>query len=259
MISQPDSPLVEEVSPSPNIEPRQNGFCPTVLVMHYTGLPTAKKSIEILSRPDCKVSCHYVIDVDGRLTQMVAEDMRAWHAGLSSWHGETDINSQSIGIEIQNVGHNQGYPEFPQRQMDVVRDLSVDILNRHQIPSHNVVAHSDIAPGRKTDPGEKFDWAFLHRHGVGHWVAPASLDDASPSLQLGDQSPVVTDVQEKLRRYGYGIEVTGSHSAESVTVVSAFQRHFRPARFDGAIDASTIATLDALLESRELSLPETII
>ncbi len=259
MIIKPDSQLVADLIPSPNIEPRQNGLRPTILVMHYTGLPTAKKSIEILSRPDCKVSCHYVVDVDGHVTQMVAEEMRAWHAGASSWHGETDINSQSIGIEIQNVGHNQGYPDFPHIQMAKVRDLSVDILNRHDIPSHHVVAHSDIAPGRKTDPGEKFDWPFLHQHGVGHWVDPVPVEEGMPSIQLGDQSPVVTSVQTKLRRYGYGIEVTGQHTEESVTIVSAFQRHFRPAQFDGAIDQSTIATLDALLETLETGPPDTIV
>lgn len=259
MIEQPDSPLVDDLVASPNIEPRQNGLGPTVLVMHYTGLPTAQKSIEILSRPDCKVSCHYVVDVDGRITQMVGEEMRAWHAGVSSWHGETDINSQSIGIEIQNLGHNQGYPDFPQAQMNRVRDLSIDILNRHNIPSHNVVAHSDIAPGRKTDPGEKFDWAFLHAAGVGHWVAPVAPDVSETGFQLGDQDPIVADVQEKLRRYGYGIIVTGDHTDASVTVVSAFQRHFRPARFDGVIDRSTIATLDALLNGLDIRSTDPIV
>lgn len=259
MIKEPDSPLVDELFASPNIEPRQNGLSPTVLVMHYTGLPTAKKSIEILSRPDCKVSCHYVVDLDGQITQMVKEDMRAWHAGVSSWHGETDINSRSIGIEIQNLGHNQGYPDFPQVQMDRVRDLSIDILNRHAIPPQNVVAHSDIAPGRKTDPGEKFDWAFLHAAGVGHWVTPVPIVESDLGFQLGDQDPVVADVQDKLSRYGYGIAVTGEHTDDSVTTVSAFQRHFRPARFDGAIDSSTIATLDALLEGLELSVMRTIV
>ncbi len=259
MISEPDSPLVADLFPSPNIEPRKNGLCPTMLVMHYTGLATAKKSIEILARPDCKVSCHYVIDIDGRVTQMVAEKMRAWHAGVSSWHGETDINSKSIGIEIQNLGHNQGYPDFPQAQMDSVRDLSVDILNRYDIAPHNVVAHSDIASGRKTDPGEKFNWAFLHRHGIGHWVKPAPLDEVAPRFELTDQSAVIAKVQAKLCCYGYGIETTGHHTEQSVTVVSAFQRHFRPARFDGVIDASTIATLDALMDSLEIGPPDTIV
>jgi len=259
MISEPDSPWVADLFASPNIGPRNNGLRPTILVMHYTGLPTAKKSIEILSRPDCKVSCHYVVDVDGRVTQMVAEKMRAWHAGVSSWHGETDINSKSIGIEIQNLGHNQGYPDFPQVQMDCVRDLSIDILNRHDIAAHNVVAHSDIAPGRKTDPGEKFDWAFLHKHGIGHWVRPVAVQETTPGFQLGDEDTTISEVQAKLRHYGYGIEVTGRHTEASVTVVSAFQRHFRPTLFDGAIDQSTIATLDALLERLEIGPPDTMV
>lgn len=256
MISKSDSRLVDDLFPSPNIEPRKNGHVPTILVLHYTGLPTAEKSMEILARPECKVSCHYVIDVDGRVTQMVEEGMRAWHAGVSSWHGETDINSQSIGIEIQNLGHNHGYPDFPQAQMDRVRDLAADILARHDIPPRNVVAHSDIAPGRKTDPGEKFDWGFLHRHGVGHWVEPLVPDHAQTAYQQGDEAPVIAEVQLKLRRYGYGIEVTGRHTDKSVTVVSAFQRHFRPALFDGVIDISTQRTLDALLDGLEMRLPE---
>ena len=249
MISTPDSPFVAELHPSPNIEQRRNGIAPTVLVMHYTGLPTAKKSIEILSRPDCKVSCHYVVDIDGRVTQMVAEEMRAWHAGLSSWHGESDLNSQSIGIEIQNIGHNQGYPDFPQQQMETVRDLSKDILSRHEILPQNVVAHSDIAPGRKTDPGEKFDWAWLNASGIGHWVPPVGVDPDETGFKLGDKDPKIAEVQRNLQTYGYGIDATGEHTEKSVAVVSAFQLHFRPARFDGVIDTSTVATLDALLSA----------
>lgn len=249
MLCQRDSKHVNDLCPSPNIEPRCDGLRPTILVMHYTGLPTVEKSIEVLSRPDCKVSCHYVVDVDGRVIQMVSEDQRAWHAGVSSWHGDTDINSRSIGIEIQNVGHNSGYPDFPQKQMDAVCGLAKDILSRHAIPSRNVVAHSDIAPGRKTDPGEKFDWAWLSAQGVGHWVEPEAMDKDQALLDLAADTNLVGDLQSKLKRYGYGIEVSGVHDDHSKTVVSAFQRHFRPARFDGAIDHSTIATLNRLLQS----------
>lgn len=249
MLKQPDSPLVSALHPSPNIEPRRGGARPSILVLHYTGLPSAQKSIEILSRPDCNVSCHYVVDVDGCITQMVGESMRAWHAGESSWHGEQDINSHSIGIEIQNVGHNNGYPDFPDRQMKVVRDLSRDIIARHGIAARNVVAHSDIAPGRKTDPGEKFDWPWLARHGVGHWVSPVESKDSGPSFEHGAEDPLVAEFQKELKAYGYGIEVTGRHCDRSLTVVSAFQRHFRPARFDGVIDPSTVATLNALLRA----------
>lgn len=246
MLEVADSRLVDDIVPSPNIEPRQCNVQPTILVMHYTGLPTVEKSIEVLSRPDCKVSCHYVIALDGRVTQMVAEEMRAWHAGVSSWHGETDINSHSIGIEIQNVGHNNGYPGFPAQQMTVVRDLALDILSRFEIPAHNVVAHSDIAPGRKTDPGERFDWAWLHGAGVGIWPVSA-LGNKTVASNTFETAEDVAAVQSKLRRYGYGIEVSGCHDAASQTVVSAFQRHFRQSNFDGVIDAETGAILDALL------------
>lgn len=245
-----DSSLVSDVHPSPNIEPRRGGAQPNILVMHYTGLPTVEKSIEILSRPDCKVSCHYVVDLDGRVTQMVAESMRAWHAGVSSWHGETDINSYSIGIEIQNVGHNRDYPDFPAPQMEMVRDLARDIISRHSIPPQNVVAHSDIAPGRKTDPGEKFNWAWLHRHGVGHWVTGADVATNESSIQPGDCGERIKNFQSRLKQYGYGIEVTGCHDACSVIVTTAFQRHFRPECFDGCVDAETDARIAALLASR---------
>ena len=122
-----DSRLVGTLHPSPNVEPRRNGLRPRLLVLHYTGLPTVERSIEVLADPKGKVSCHYVIDLDGHVTQMVAEELRAWHAGVASWHGETDINSLSIGIEIQNPGHAAGYPDFPARQMATVRDLCLDI------------------------------------------------------------------------------------------------------------------------------------
>lgn len=253
MIVEPDSDLVADLHPSPNIEPRLKGLRPTMLVMHYTGLPTVKKSIEVLSRPDCKVSCHYVVDVDGRITQMVGEDMRAWHAGVSSWHGETDINSSSIGIEIQNTGHNNEYPDFPLKQMAAVSALAKDIIGRHDISPQNVVGHSDIAPGRKTDPGEKFDWAWLNKQGVGHWVMPVDVRAGEAGLALGSAGPDIAAFQAKLKSYGYGISVTGVHNENSVTVVSAFQRHFRPARFDGVIDTSTRKTLDRLIEGLQVT------
>lgn len=249
MIDTSDSPLVDELHPSPNIEPRCNGATPTLLILHYTGLPTVEKSIEVLADPICKVSCHYVIGLDGTVTQMVAESMRAWHAGLSSWRGETDINSQSIGIEIQNVGHNHGYPEFPKGQMERVRDLAQDIVKRNAIQSEHVLAHSDIAPSRKTDPGEKFDWAWLYRAGIGHWVPPVPIDEDERGVSMTETDALVRDVQGMLRAYGYGIDVTGRHDETSQTVVAAFQRHFRPARVDGKIDRSTVATLRNLLDA----------
>lgn len=243
----PDSPLVDEVIPSGNVNERRSVTTPTMLVLHYTGLPTFKRSIEVLADPRGQVSCHYVIDVDGRIVQMVPEKLRAWHAGVSSWHGVTDLNSASIGIEIQNPGHTAGYPEFPDEQMRAVEALSRDIIDRHGIASGQVVAHSDIAPGRKIDPGEKFDWPRLHRAGIGDWVEPVSLDPQEGSLGPGSTGKIVHDVQRNLATYGYGIEATGVIDDRTTIVIAAFQRRFRPIRADGRIDTSTRLTLARLL------------
>jgi N-acetylmuramoyl-L-alanine amidase len=253
LIEQPDSKLVADLHPSPNIEPRLRGLTPSILILHYTGLECVERSLDVLSRPDCKVSCHYVIDEDGRIIQMVAEEMRAWHAGVSSWHAETDINSSSIGIEIQNPGHNGGYPDFPPEQMRAVTALCQDIIARHGIAAERVLAHSDVAPGRKIDPGEKFDWPGLARAGVGHWVEPMAVDPGDRGFSGRKQGPEILAAQELLARYGYGIEPTGIYSERMKTVLSAFQLHFRPARVDGRLDLSTFATLRRLVET----LPET--
>lgn len=247
MIEKADSPMVTTLHGSPNIEPRKEGMAPSILILHYTGLPTLERSLDVLSRPDCKVSCHYVIDTDGRIIQMVAENMRAWHAGVSSWAGETDINSASIGIEIQNAGHQNGYPEFPDCQMQSVIALSKDIVTRHRIAPARVLAHSDIAPQRKVDPGEKFDWGRLHREGVGHWVAPEPLDPADTGLGIGAQTPMVGAAQALLAQYGYGLPQSGIFDAPLWFVLRGFQLHFRPARANSRLDKSTFATLERLV------------
>jgi N-acetylmuramoyl-L-alanine amidase len=244
LIARPDSPLVSDLHPSPNIEPRKTGYTPTILLLHYTGLPTVERAIDVLSRPDCKVSCHYVIDTDGRIIQMVSENYRAWHAGVSSWMGETDINSASIGIEIQNPGHMLGYPDFPLQQMEAVAALARDIIKRHGIVAHRVLAHSDVAPGRKIDPGEKFDWAWLADRSVGHWVAPAPPKDGA--CEAPDPADVVR-ARELLARYGYKIDLKGPFCSDMQTVVKAFQLHFRPARPDGRLDRSTLDALSRLV------------
>ena len=256
MITAPDSPLVAALYPSPNIEPRRGGLLPSILLLHYTGLPNVERAIDVLSRADCKVSCHYVIDLDGRITQMVAEELRAWHAGVAIWQGETDINSASIGIEIHNVGHSAGYPEFPARQMQAVRALSGDIVRRHAMLPEHVLAHSDVAPGRKIDPGEKFDWQGLARHGIGLWVDPAPVDPADDGLAIGVEGKRVARFQSRLLDYGYGVATEGLLDEATSIVISAFQRHFRPARVDGRLDASTDVTLDRLLAVRAMSVPQ---
>jgi N-acetylmuramoyl-L-alanine amidase len=247
---EPDSALVAEVLASPNFEPRRGDAKPSILLLHYTGLASCAKAIDWLARPESKVSCHYVVDESGRITQMVAEGMRAWHAGLSYWAGEQDINSASVGIEIHNPGHEAGYPDFTEPQMAALEALCRDIVVRHGIRPERVLAHSDVAPARKRDPGEKFDWARLAEVGVGHWVEPAPPDALDRGVGLGDSGPLIAEVQGMLSRYGYGLEPTGKYEPKTEFVIKAFQRHFRPARVDGRLDRSTIATLERLLAAR---------
>jgi N-acetylmuramoyl-L-alanine amidase len=238
--------LAKRVQLSPNVEPRATGAKPSYLILHYTGMASARRACDWLCNPQSRVSCHYLIDEQGGLVQMVGEENRAWHAGVSQWHGDTDINSSSIGIEIQNGGHSMGYPDFPQVQMEAVAALSADIIKRHAIAARHVLAHSDVAPGRKIDPGEKFDWHFLSTTGVGLWVEPAPIE-GGVFLQQGDKSDGVLALQAMLRLYGYGITETGVFDERTRIVLSAFQRHFRPARFDGVADHSTVTTLHRLL------------
>ena len=180
------------------------------------------------------------MDEVGTITQMVGEDERAWHAGVSCWQGETDTNSRSIGIEIQNPGHTLGYRAFPAAQMQAVVALCRDILSRHDIPPANVLAHSDVAPGRKIDPGELFDWALLHREGIGHWVPPAEAD------ARGLAGAELARFQRLLKDYGYGLEETGAYDEATRKVTDAFQRHFRPALVNGIPDMSALRTAERL-------------
>jgi N-acetylmuramoyl-L-alanine amidase len=247
VIRAPDTPLVAAVHPSPNFEARRNGMRPSILLLHYTGVESPAKAIDWLCRPESRVSCHYMIDRDGRITQMVAEEERAWHAGEAIWAGETDINSASIGIEIDNPGHELGYPDFTQEQLAAVEALARDIVARHGIRPERVLAHSDVAPVRKIDPGEKFPWSRLAAAGIGHWVEPEPLNPAEPGIGIGAAGPLIAVVQTMLASYGYGIEATGVTDSKTEFVVKAFQRHFRPARVDGRIDQSTITTLQRAL------------
>ena len=250
---QPDSFLVAEVAPSPNYDERKQGRAPDMILLHYTGMQTGEAALKRLCAPDSKVSSHYVVFEDGRIVQCVPEALRAWHAGVASWSGETDINSCSIGIEIVNRGHEFGYRDFPLRQIAAVISLCRSILTRRgPISADRILAHSDVAPARKQDPGEKFPWDLLRESGIGHWVRPAALNLEGPTLKPGDSGDAVRRLQRVLRGYGYGIEDTGNYDDATRTVVTAFQRHFRPARVDGIADASTLLTLRALLETRPL-------
>lgn len=235
-------------APSPNFGERAGGRAPDMIVLHYTGMETAEGALEWLCVPESQVSCHYFVHEDGQVLQLVRETDRAWHAGKSFWKGETDINSASIGIEIANAGHPGGLPEFPDAQIAAVIELCRDCGRRWQIPPERVLAHSDVAPVRKVDPGEKFPWARLHAAGVGHWVEPSPITSGR-FFQRGDRGKPVEALQAMLSLYGYGTEINGIYSEKTEGDIAAFQRHFRQERVDGIADFSTIDTLHRLLSA----------
>jgi N-acetylmuramoyl-L-alanine amidase len=244
----PDSSIASDVIPSANFGERNKGRIPDMILLHYTGMPDVQGAIAQLCTAGTDVSAHYIVLEDGRIIQCVPESRRAWHAGVGTWAGEDDINSCSIGVEIVNRGHDWGYPEFPLRQIAAVIALCRGIMLRRNVPSHRVLAHSDVAPSRKKDPGEKFPWHSMANSGVGHWVQPAPIVP-SEGLKLGAISEAVRDLQLALARYGYGVPVTGKYDTTTTEVVTAFQRHFRPGRVDGVADHSTLMTLQSLLAS----------
>jgi N-acetylmuramoyl-L-alanine amidase len=224
--------------PSPNHDARPAGQAVDILLLHYTGMASAGEALERLCDPAAKVSAHYMIDEDGTIWRLVPEARRAWHAGVANWAGATDINARSIGIELVNPGHEFGYRAFPEPQMAALETLAQGILARHPIPPRRVLGHSDVAPLRKEDPGELFDWARLARAGIGLWPSEAAADAPAPGISR---------LQSGLARYGYGVPRTGVLDPETRAVLTAFQRHFRPARIDGAADPGTAAQLAALL------------
>lgn len=219
-----------------------------LLVLHYTGMQSEDGALDWLCRADSKVSCHYFVFTDGRVVQSVPEQKRAWHAGVSSWRGLGDLNSRSIGIEIANPGHEFGYVRFPERQIRAVIALCRDIVSRNGIAARDVVAHSDIAPMRKQDPGELFPWRRLARTGVGQWVSPSRAVEGQ-TLRQGDRGEAVLELQRQLSAYGYGVEHSGEIDRQTIAAVAAFQRHFRQWKVDGDVDPSTRKTLERLLNS----------
>ncbi|MGA8654308.1 MAG: N-acetylmuramoyl-L-alanine amidase [Xanthobacteraceae bacterium] len=245
-----ESCVVAEVRPSPNHGERRNGMRPDMVLLHYTGMVDAAVALDRLCAPGSEVSAHYLVLEDGRVIQMVPESRRAWHAGVSFWAGETDINSCSIGIEIANPGHDFGYPDFPKRQIAAVTALCRGIQTRNTIRPERVLAHSDVAPSRKQDPGEKFPWRTLWDSGVGQWVPAAPIAEGGKMLTRGDRGDAVASIQNLLSQYGYGITISGNYDSVTHDVVKAFQRHFRPQRVDGMVDESTRATLQDLLAHR---------
>jgi Negative regulator of beta-lactamase expression len=236
------------VQASPNCGPRVGCDGPDILLLHYTGMPSAEGALSWLCNPESQVSSHYFVHEDGRIVQLVPEGMRAWHAGKSFWAGETDINSRSIGIEIANAGHPAGLPPFPDRQIEALIELCHDCVSRWQIAPERVLGHSDVAPVRKIDPGENFPWGRLHAAGVGHYVEPVPISGGR-FFQRGDRGQPVEALQSMLSLYGYDVEINGDFDEMTEGVVTAFQRHFRSARVDGIADMSTIETLHRLLSS----------
>jgi N-acetylmuramoyl-L-alanine amidase len=220
-------------APSPNFDSRDQPV--SMVVLHYTGMVDATSAIARLRDPEARVSSHYVIAEDGQVLRLVAEENRAWHAGRSWWRGVQGVNGCSVGIEIVNPGHEYGYRPFTEQQMDALIPLLAGIVRRYAVEPANVVGHSDVAPARKQDPGELFDWARLARHG---------LAVARPSRGLVDPHWTDGGFLLALERYGYDVR-------EALAATVAFQRRFRPELIDGTIDGECRAILLALLLERE--------
>ena len=219
----------------------------SLLILHYTGMETGSAAVERMCDVAAKVSAHYMIYEDGLIVSLVDEEKRAWHAGVSEWGGETNINSASIGIEIVNGGHDYGLPEFPDTQINAVIALSKEIMNRHNILPKNVLGHSDIAPARKQDPGEKFPWAGLAAAGVGLWPEN-SIDDRRVLFEAGQRDRGVAIAQRGLAQIGYGARVSGVLDEETRLVIAALQRRYRPDQIDGIIDMQTMDIIRWLSE-----------
>jgi N-acetylmuramoyl-L-alanine amidase len=223
-------PMID--APSPNFDARALPI--SMIVLHYTGMETAQAAIDRLRDPEAKVSAHYLVDEDGTILRMVDEDKRAWHAGRSHWRGITDVNSASIGIEIVNPGHEFGYRPFPDAQMSSLIPLVAEIKERHGLTRGNVVGHSDVAPARKQDPGELFNW---------HALARLRLALPRPTRNLVDPGWPDAGFMLALERFGYDV-------ADRQAAVTAFQRRFRPELVDGEIDMECRCLLLALLLPR---------
>ena len=245
----PDSAIVTAVCPSPNHGPRKDARAPDAIILHYTGMESEDAALKRLCDPSAEVSCHYLIRENGDILQLVPESRRAWHAGVSSWAGEMDMNSSSIGIEIANGGHDFGMPAYPDVQIAALIALCRDIVSRRAISARRILAHSDIAPLRKRDPGEHFPWGALANAGLAPSVMPQPVGNDTP-LTFGASGEEVAALQRMLADYGYGVGVDGIYGKKTEAVVAAFQRHFRPERVDGKADRSTCATLRQLIETR---------
>lgn len=216
--------------PSPNHDARPDGTAIDILLLHYTGMQSSEAALDRLTDQDAKVSAHYLIDEDGRCYRMVDEARRAWHAGVASWQGATDINARSIGIELVNPGHQFGYRPFPDRQMECLVNLSRAILGRHPIPPARVLGHSDVAPDRKEDPGELFDWESLARSGIGLW--PGQTSATAEAMDFSEAMTLLSEI-------GYAAPEESVMSQSARSVLLAFQRRWLPHGLTGALTPET--------------------
>lgn len=229
-------------APSPNFNARTKPV--SLIVLHYTGMESGQAALDRMCDPAAKVSAHYMVEEDGRIFRLVDESRRAWHAGVSEWAGETDINSISIGIEIVNGGHDYALPDYLVTQINAVISLTKEIMSRHSIPAHRVVGHSDIAPDRKQDPGEKFPWQKLAAAGCSIWPDFMPPGKGRSFLRKGTVHGVVADLQGELADIGFPWNTNRAYDEHMVKVVEAFQRRFRPELIDGIIDKQTRWRID---------------
>ncbi|KCZ64932.1 peptidoglycan recognition protein family protein [Hyphomonas atlantica] len=241
---------IEHVA-SPNFNERKHPL--DMLVLHYTGMATGEDALERMCDSKAEVSAHYMVWEDGRITQLVEEDKRAWHAGVASWQGQQDLNSRSIGIEIVNGGHDfrapdGGLPPYPRPQIHAVLDLVHDILGRHAIPATRILGHSDIAPLRKQDPGEHFPWERLARAGISLWpdFDGTTKEVIGKGLERGASGSSVWRLQTMLSEIGYGFDVTDIYGETCENVVTAFQRRWLPEQVTGQADLTTLRRIGVI-------------
>ncbi len=238
---------------SPNFDERPQTANIDMLVLHYTGMPSASGALARLVEKEAKVSAHYLVDENGDVFHLVEETKRAWHAGKSSWRGRESLNDYSVGIEIVNPGHEFGYCPFPAKQIKAVVELSKSIVKRHAIPPIHVVAHSDIAPSRKEDPGELFPFATLAKAGIGIWPTIDAPKANNVEVRPGESGPHVKSLQTQLNDFGYSIKTSGVWDLATHYAVVAFQRRFTPACLDGIWRTQHDAYLDDMLKQTRAS------
>lgn len=225
--------------PSPNYDDRHNIL--DMIILHYTDMLSGPESLERMCDPKAKVSAHYMIEEDGRIFSLVPENKRAWHAGISYWKGRANVNANSIGIELQNPGHSHGYRPFPKVQMEAVLNLIKNIRTRWEIPNYYILAHSDIAPDRKIDPGHLFDWGLLASHKIGIWPTKASIEACNSLLHI-------EEAQQCLEAIGYRCPPTGHLDAYTTQAIEAFQRHFCPQELRKGLSPYTMQVMQAVAE-----------